>query len=216
MLRIHHSLPLLIVVAVCSGCGVFGKAEKEAVPTTPYPPLVNALDEEYLHSPAGDVAARHPLGWLHVDITTIPMQNVLEVYTDPERAWALVLSELPATAEFRRSVERDGMAALVDQSFAMKSAKLPGKLVITRPTEIYTVNGKIFASYQYGDNSADSLHRKENREILFTTGAKFYELGMIELMQPKDPSEHLLNFRLLESVVASLEGAAEVREKDER
>ncbi len=257
MLRTHHSIPLLLLVACCSGCALFGKAEKEARPTTPYQPLVNALDEEYLHSPAGDVAVRYPNGWLHVDISTIPMQNVLEVYTDPERARALVLAELPATAELRRSVERDGMAALVNQSYQMKSAKLSGRLEITRPAEIYTVNGKLFVSYEYGldwDNTREiqkpeikdsnglgskpytvligssgyrvydsaelgphsHFHRKENRVALFTTGAKFYELALIELTAPTRPSDHILNFRLLESVVASVEGAAEVNEKEER
>jgi hypothetical protein len=197
--------------AIFAGCSLFTKAEKQPLPATPYPPLPNALDEEYLHSPSGDMAARLPKGWLHVDVNTIPMQNVLEVYTDPERERVLVLLEIPGTAEFRRNVERDGMMALADESFAMKSTKLPGKLTVTRAPDIYMVHNKLFASYEYAEISPDSLHRKENRIVLFTTGAKFYELGMIELTQPVDPSEHIQNFRLLESVIGSLEGAAEVR-----
>ena len=194
-----------------SGCSLFSKAEKQSLPTTPYPPLANARDQENFHSPSGDVTARYPKGWLHVNINTIPMQNVLEVYTDPMRERALVLMEMPGSAEFRRNIERDGMRALADQSFAMKSAKLPGKLIITRAPEIYTVHNKLFACYEYADLSQDTLHRKENRVILFTTGAKFYELGIIEFSQPKEPAEHIQNFRLLESVIGSLEGAAEVR-----
>jgi len=208
MIRRYSVFTLFFLLS--TGCGLFGPTTKPAGPTTPYPPLPDALDEEYLHSPSGDIAARYPKGWLHVDISTIPMQNVLEVYTDPARERALVLMEIPGTAEFRRSVERDGMTALADQSFATKSAKLPGKLTITHPTAIYTVNNKLFASYEYGD-VGDTLHRRGNRGVLFTTGAKFYELGMIELMVPGESSQHILNFRLLESVVASLEGAAEVR-----
>ncbi len=194
-----------------AGCGLFGKANKPMPIVPPYPPLVDALDEEYLHSPTGDLAAHYPKGWLHVDIQTIPMVNVEEVYTDPERRWALVLAEIPSTAEFRRSVARDGMMALPDQSFATKSAKAPGKLTITRPTEIYTENGKLFASYDYAEAGTDSLHRIENREVLFTTGSKFYELGMIELEPPQNPGEQIQNFRLLESVTASLEGVAALR-----
>src|SRR5581483_1738149 len=153
----------------------------------------------------------YPKDWLHVDIQTIPMANVEEVYTDHERRWALVLSEIPGTAEFRRSVERDGMTALADQSFSDRSAKAPGKLAITRPAEVYTENGKLFASYEYTEVTPDSLHRKENRIVLFTTGAKFYELGMLELDVPRSPDEPAQNFRILESVTASLEGVAEVR-----
>jgi hypothetical protein len=208
-----HSKKLfpLLILAFASGCALFGKAEKP-VKASPYMPIAGVLDEEYLHSPSGDIAAHYPKGWLHVDIRTIPMQNVQEVYTDQERSRALVLAEIPATAEFRRNLERDGIAAIADQSFASKSAKLPGKLVITHPTELYSVNGKLVASYQYGDAGVDSTQRKENRIVLFTTGAKFYELGMIELEKPQSLSDHIQNFRILESVVASLEGVAEVRQ----
>ena len=196
---------------IFAGCGIFGKAEKQALPVPPYAPMAGALDESYMHSPSGDIAAHYPSGWLLVDIHTIPMANVEAVYTDRERRRALVLAELPATAEFRRSVERDGMVALADQSFAAKSTNAPGKLTITHPTDLYTENGKVFASYEYAELGADSVRQEENRVVLFTTGAKFYELSMIELAPATNPSERIQNFRLLESVTASLQGVAELR-----
>lgn len=202
---------VVLVALSLVGCGIFGKAERQTLPVPPYAPIPGAVDEAYLHSPSGDIAAHYPKGWLLADIRTIPMANVEEVYTDHERGRALVLAELPETAEFRRSVERDGMVALADQSFAAKSANAQGKLVITRPTDLYSENGKVFASYEYAELGADSVRQEENRVVLFTTGAKFYELGMIELAPPKDSSEHIQNFRLLESVTASLQGVAELR-----
>src|SRR5581483_3397482 len=116
---------LLLPIAIFIGCG---PAQKTISPTAPYAPILGALDENYFHSPSGDLAAHYPKDWLHVDIQTIPMANVEEVYTDHERRWALVLSEIPGTAALRRSVERDGMTALADQSFSDRSAKAPGKL----------------------------------------------------------------------------------------
>ena len=212
MLRTRLSFSYLILAAIASGCGLFSKAEKPVI-QNPYTIITGALGEDYFHSPSGDIAGRYPKSWLQVDIRTIPMQNVLEVYTDEDRARALVLSEIPATAEFRRSIERDGMAALADESFASKTAKQPG-LAITRSDQIYTENGKLVASYEYAESQSDSLHRKLNRAVLFTTGSKFYELSMIELEAPADSNQHVQNFRLLESVVASLEGVAEVRATD--
>jgi hypothetical protein len=206
-----HSAFFILVLAGVSGCGMFGKAERQALPVPPYAPVAGALDESYLHSPSGDIAAHYPSGWLLVDTHTIPLANVEDVYTDPQRRRALVLAELPSTAEFRRSVERDGMVALADQSFAAKSANSPGKLTITHPTDLYTENGKVFASYEYAELGPDSVRQEENRVVLFTTGAKFYELGMIELTPPANPSESVQNFRLLESVTASLQGVAELR-----
>ncbi len=204
-------LMALVIAGIFTGCGMFGKAERQMLPVPPYAPMANSLDQSYLHSPSGDIAAHYPKGWLHVDIRTISMANVEEVYTDHARRRALVLAEIPATAAFRRSVERDGMVALASQSFISKMAKASGKLALTRPTDLYTENGKVFASYEYAELGADSTRREENRVVLFTTGAKFYELGMIELVPPKNPAEHVQNFRLLEAVSASLQGVAEIR-----
>ncbi len=202
------ALPFGVLFA---GCGMFGKAQRQVLPVPPYSPMPGALSDSYLHSPSGDIVAHYPKGWLHVDIHTIPLDNVEEVYTNHARSVALVLSEIPSTAEFRRNVERDGMVALADQSFASKSATAPGKLAITRPTDLYTENGKVLASYEYAELGPDSTQLVHNRVILFTTGAKFYELNMVELASPKRPSETIQNFRLLESVSASLEGVAEIR-----
>jgi hypothetical protein len=122
-----------------------------------------------------------------------------------------VLAEIPATAEFRRMVERDGMNALAEESFRRKSAKSPKELMIMRPSMLYTVSGKLFVSYDYGEMFVDSTKRREHSVVLFTTGARFYELSMVELVPPPAMAQHVQNFRLLQSVVASLEGAAEVR-----
>jgi|GEM_PF-3538980 len=206
-----EKIGVILFTLAFSACGPSSKAERQVLPVPPYAPSAGDLDESYLHSPSGDVAAHYPKGWLHVDIRIVTLPNVEEVFTDHERRRALVLAELPATAEFRRSVERDGMAALADQSFAAKSANSPGKLAITRPTDLYTENGKIFASYEYAELGPDSTRQEENRVVLFTTGAKFYELGMIELTPPETPAEQVQNFRLLESVTASLQGVAELR-----
>ena len=209
---LFRSSILFLIICLVSGCSLFSPPPKPTPAGPPYAPIPDALSDEYLHSPSGDVAAHYPKDWLLVDIHSIPMQNVEEVYTDHDRRWALVLSELPATAEFRRSVARDGMAALAEQSFNTKSAKTDDKLTITRPAQIYTENGKLFSSYEYSEAGTDSTNRIVNREVLFTTGSKFYELGMIALEPPKSPDEQVQNFRLLESVTASLEGVAEIQQ----
>ena len=47
-----------------------------------------------------------------------------------------------------------------------------------------------------------------------TEALRGYELAMIELVPPENAPQHVQNFRLLQSVVASLEGVAEVRSAD--
>lgn len=196
---------------IVAGCGILGKAEKTPQPSSPYPPLPGFLDQEYFHSPSGDIAGKFPAGWLRVNVASIPMEHVLFVYSDPDRRTALVLSELPATADFRRNVERDGISALSDQSFANKVGRVKG-LSIVHPTDVYTIGSKLFATYEYAEPvlGGDSTARRVNRVALFTTGARFYELAMVELANPQSPAEHITNFRLLESVIGSLEGVAQV------
>lgn len=191
-----------------NSCGVFGKAQKPALPSAPYSAAYGVLDAEYFHSPSGDIAGRYPTGWLRVNIASVASEHVLFVYTDRERRRALVLSELPATAEFRRNVERDGISAIADQSFATKVARHP-RLTIVHPTDIYTASGKLVATYEYAE-PGDSTTRRVNRVALFTTGARFYELAMIELADPRTASEHTTNFQILEAVIGSLEGVAQV------
>src|SRR5437868_4876537 len=84
MLRTSIAIFSLFLLVLTAGCGIFGKAEKGPTNLPPYVPIAGALDEEYLHSPSGDLAAHYPKGWLHVDIRQIPMSNVEEVYTDPD------------------------------------------------------------------------------------------------------------------------------------
>jgi hypothetical protein len=202
-------LVLLFVAALgLNSCGVLGKSEKVPLPSAPYSAAIGALDAEYFHSPSGDIAGRYPTGWLRVNVAPIASEHVLFVYTDRDRRRALVLSEIPATAEFRRNVERDGISALADQSFSTKLARHPG-LSIVHPTDIYTVNSKLVATYEYAE-PGDSATRRINRVALFTTGARFYELAMIELADPVTPAEHSTNFQILEAVIGSLEGVAQV------
>jgi hypothetical protein len=203
--RISYVLPLAFLAV---SCGILSKTEKASLPKSPYSALPAALSDEYFHSPAGDIAGRYPADWLRVDISSIPMEHVLFVYTDRDRRRALILSEIPATAEFRRNVERDGITAVADQSFATKTARRAG-LSIVHPTDIYTISNRLFASYEYAE-PGDSTRRRINRVAVFTTGARFYELALAELSDPNSSTEHTTNFQLLESVIGSLEGVAQV------
>jgi hypothetical protein len=72
------------------------------------------------------------------------------------------------------------------------------------------VEGKLFASYEYAGSETRTGTIHQNRSVVFTTGARFYELAMIEL-KPTLKMNHIANFRLLESVIGGLEGVAVIR-----
>ena len=172
----------------------------------------SSLDEEYFHSPTGDIAGHIPKGWLQVNTENIPeLENILDVYTDPSRSFALVLTEIPGTAELRRKVALSGILALAEESFALKQKKHPD-IIMNRQPQAFTVDSMLFANYEY-TLSVDSVKGIfHNRVVAFSAGTRFYELGMVQLRPVNDTNVYSENFRLLQSVIAGLEGVAAVRE----
>lgn len=201
------------MVDAFSGCALFGGITKPTVQGPPYEVMPGVLDRDYFRSTVGDIAGHYPKDWLLVNTENIPeLDNLIFVYSDPERARALVLTEISGTAELRRNVERDGILALAEASFQQKQKKTGNKLVMTHSPEVFTVNDKLFASYEYSNNPDSNAQRTENRVAVFTTGVHFYELGMLELQSNFSKPAHLENFRLLQSVIGSLDGVASIRE----
>jgi hypothetical protein len=107
-------------------------------------------------------------------------------------------------------VERDGISALAEESFLTKTKKKGSALMMTRKPEVFTENENLFASYEYTNVRDSGAVQRTSRIAVFTTGPRFYELGMIELAQPQTADTHAANFKLLESVIGTLEGVAKV------
>lgn len=210
--RISVLLFLAIALTItASGCQLFApKAKVVEEKRAPYEPIANALSDEYFHSPTGDIVGHFPKGWLQVNVENDPdLDQILFIYTDAKRANGLVLTEVPGSAEVRRLVERDGLVALTQESFRLKSAKSKHELSITRQPEIFTIASDLFASYEYSSVDADGS-RKYHRAVVFTTGDRFYELAMVQLRVQSEAQANE-NFRLLQSVIGALEGVAEVK-----
>jgi len=202
---------LFLAFLVINGCFLFYSAPKVEKIKPLYELSATPLDEEFFHSPVGDIAGRIPLGWLQVNTESIPeLENILCVYTDPERSRAMVLMEIPGTADLRRKVERDGILALAEESFQSKHKK-HSDIVLSRQAQSFTVDSMLFANYEYSETLANGgiLH---GRVAAFSAGVRFYELAIVELHPAADPNQYLENFRLLQSVVAGLEGVAAVRQ----
>lgn len=202
---------LLISFLFLTGCSLFYTAPKVEKIKPLYEMSKTSLDEEYFHSPVGDIAGHIPMGWLQVNTESIPeLENILCVYTDSSRSLAMVLMEIPGTADLRRKVERDGILALAEESFQSKLKK-HSDLNLSRQAQSFTLDSMLFANYEYTQslNGGGILH---SRVVAFSAGVRFYELAMVELRPSTDQNQYLENFRLLQSVVAGLEGVAAVRQ----
>jgi len=205
-----------ILAVVVSSCG----PSKPPVKELEYPPLsTSALDPRYFHSAVGDLAGHFPNGWLLVNMENLPdFSNVIFVYTDPARENALILSEIPGTAELRRNVERDGLPAIAQASFQLKLQKTTGKVEMTKQPEVFSLQSKLFSTYEYTSSDSSSGVTLQDRAADFTTGIRFYELAIVEL-RPNEVAQDTRkteNFRLLQTVLGGLEGVAEIRKLDSK
>src|SRR5438105_2327164 len=103
----------IAAVFFLSGCSLFYSTPKVEKPKPIYEMSASSLDEEYFYSPADDIKGHYPAGWLQVNTENIPeLENILTVYCDPERSSAMVLTEIPGTAELRRKIAMNGILAL--------------------------------------------------------------------------------------------------------
>lgn len=209
---------VLLVALTLSGCDLF-RSKVVEMKGPPYEPFSDAVDREYFHSPTGDIAGNYPKGWLLVNLEGAEgLEDILFAYTDPERSRALVLTEIPGTAELRRSVERDGLIALTEESFRRKNQARGGKLAIVRQPEIFATNGGLFVTYEYANADGTAEQKPIHRAAVFTTGVRFYELTLVELKGRTTPGssdlrfDHIENFRLLQSVIGTLQGVARIEQ----
>jgi hypothetical protein len=209
------SLVVLMPLVALTACGPSKPVVKPLLYQA-YGP--EALDSHFFHSNVGDIAGHYPNGWLQVNIEALPeFQNVLFLYTDRTRTNGLVLSEIPGSAELRRNVERDGLLAIAQASFSIKTLRQP-KVKLARESELFAVNNKLFAGYEYSAPDSTGSFELDHRAVVFTTGVRFYELTMVELASSNVPPElrKSENFRLLQSVIGALEGAAEIKKMEMR
>lgn len=203
---------LFLAFLFLTGCSLFYSKPKVEKVKPLYEMSATPLDEEYFHSPTGDIAGHIPKGWLQVNTENIPaLENILSVYTDPDRSRAMVMMEIPGTADLRRMVERDGILALAEESFQSKFKKHLN-IVLSRQPVAFTVDSMLFANYEYTQQLENNNGILHNRVVAFSGGVRFYELAMVELHPASDPNQYLENFRLLQSVIAGLEGVAALRQ----
>lgn len=195
----------LILLPLGEGCSLFYSTPVKLIEEKQfYEPLPAALSDDYFHSPAGDLAGHYPNGWLLTNIEHIPeLENMGFVYTDSVRSWAVTLIEIPNSADLRRRYEKDGLLAAAEESLNLHRAKIAG-LKLTRNPEIFTQARRQFANYEITRGTDGKVLR--SRYVVFTTGVRFYELAMVQLLETGPVEGYLANYRLLQSVIGSLEG----------
>jgi hypothetical protein len=209
LIRFKPQVAIVALLALLSGCSLFYSKPEVVVVRPPYEPLPNALDKEFFRSETGDLIGHYPYDWLQVNLENNPeLEDITEVYTDKKRANALVLEEIPGGAELRRKVERDGLIAVAEESIQLRIKK-NRTFQVTKQPEKFETDGIEYSGYEY-TTTAQGGGTLRHRVICVSTGVRYYELAMLQLRLNNDNMGYLENFRLLQSVIASLEGTTRV------
>ncbi len=201
-----RSLFLIISLALllaAEGCSLFYPKVK-LIEEKPFYEYGGQLEDDYFHSPVGDLAGKYPKGWLQANIEHIQdLENVGFVYTNVERNAALILQEIPGSADLRRRYEQQGLLAIAEESINLHRTK-NNNFSISRPPELFKESKMRFANYEIVRGYGDTVTYA--RYVVFTTGIRYYELGMIQLRPASPSGAYLANYHLLQSVISSLEG----------
>lgn len=195
---------LVSLLVVVEGCALFYSTPKLIPEKHFYELLPQSLEDDYFHSPLGDLAGKYPKGWLQINLEHIaPLENVAFTYTNPERTWAMTLIEIPGSADLRMRYQKSGLLSIAEESINLHRLKID-RFTITRSPETFAQYGMRFANYEISRGSGDSM--AYGRYVVFSTGIRYYELSMVQLRGVSNPMINIENYRLLQSVISSLEG----------
>ncbi len=202
-----YILVLLALLVFGEGCSLFYSTPKLIREKPFYELLPASLEDDYFHSqtlPTPDLAGKYPKGWLQVNLEHIAaLENNIFTYTNPERSWAMTLVEIPRSADLMMRYEKRGLLALAEESINTRRQKI-NNFAITRAPETFTQYGMHFANYEISRGSGDSI--AYGRYVVFSTGIRYYELSMVQLRGTSNTMINIENYRLLQSVISSLEG----------
>ncbi len=199
-----YILVLLALLVFGEGCSLFYSTPKLIPEKHFYELLPASLEDDYFHSPVGDLAGKYPKGWLQVNLEHIAaLENVAFTYTNPERSWAMTLIEIPGSADLRMRYEKSGLLSIAEESINSHRQKI-NNFTITRAPETFKQYGMHFANYEISRGSGDSI--AYGRYVVFSTGIRYYELSMVQLRSGSNTMINIENYRLLQSVISSLEG----------
>jgi hypothetical protein len=160
--KAHLKQVSIIAILLLAGCS--------SVPyNSDYP-----MTDEVMKSLNEDVRIKVPKGWFATtDETNAP--NLLVWLVREDYGATMAISEIKADAGTRRQLERRGLEALAEVSFALKSERATGKAeIIAKPRE-FKVDNRKFCSYEYTTDRRKTIVRV----VVFDTGKHFYDFAVV-------------------------------------
>jgi len=158
------------------------------------------MTDEVVKSLNEDVQIRVPKGWFATtDESNAP--NLLVWLVREDYGATMAISEIKADVNTRRQLERRGLEALAEVSFALKSERAKGKAELVAEPKEFKVGDRKFCSYEYTTDK----RKTTIRVVVFDTGKHFYDFAIV----PSEKEGVKVNpkslFIIQQSVVNSLQ-----------
>jgi len=188
-MKVHRSkLSILSILFVLAGCA--------SVPYEANYPMT----DEVVKSLNEDVQIKVPKGWFATtDESNAP--NLLVWLVREDYGATMAISEIKADAGTRKQLERRGLEALAEVSFALKSERAKGKAeMVAKPRE-FKIDDRKFCSYEYSTDKRKTIVRV----VVFNTGKHFYDFAVVPSEKEIAKVDPKSLFIIQQSVVNSMQ-----------
>jgi hypothetical protein len=158
------------------------------------------MTDEVVKSLNEDVQIKVPKGWFATtDESNAP--NLLVWLVREDYGATMAISEIKADASTRRQLERKGLEALAEISFALKSERAKGKAeMVVKPRE-FKVDGRKFCSYEYSTDRRKTIVRV----VVFDTGKHLYDFAVVPAEKEGVKTDPKNLFIIQQSVLNSMQ-----------
>jgi hypothetical protein len=157
------------------------------------------MTDEVVKSLNEDIQIKVPKGWFATtDESNAP--NLLVWLVREDYAATMAISEIKADANTHRQLNRKGLEALAEISFALKSERAKGKAeMVVKPRE-FKVDGRKFCSYEYSTDGRKTIIRV----VVFDTGKHLYDFAVVPAEKEGARTDSKSLFIIQQSVLNSL------------
>ncbi|MBX7216703.1 MAG: hypothetical protein K1X90_06985 [Candidatus Kapabacteria bacterium] len=199
---LFHRFFLLLLLA-CSlafgGCPSPQQTVKPVDTVVVAPPVVQ-LSADAVHSPAGDMTVKIPVGWVAMDIEQLQTPQVFSVACDPSYTMSLVMGEIPMDNNVRAAYDASGLKGLAEISFQRRWKGSQSRARMEGLVEEFELGKRRFAAYSYTTDGGATL----TRVAVFFTATRLYECAIANLtFTDREPADAKMMEEILRLVLAS-------------
>jgi len=148
---------------------------------------------------AGDITVLCPKGWMETaDPANAP--NILLWLVREDYTASISFTEIRMDPVLYKRIAKDGLRAVASISLSLKKGNARDSVAVIRETEVFRMNGRDFAAYEYSVDGGKTVLRI----AVFDTGARFIECALLPATSPLSAAQNRSLFEAQQTVLASM------------